>query len=185
MFTIEESNLALPHLESSRDRVAQLIQNLSPQQWTFHPSEESWSIAEIMTHLIQVEKSRLQAIEKALSESPATDDLLQKLAGNESRIFRRVSDRRTKVKSPVPSVSIIEEPATALRDFQNFRRRAIELHDQPLLKSCILPHFVLGDMTCYQWLVFLAAHTHRHCSQIEEVIQHPAFPPPTISPPVL
>jgi uncharacterized damage-inducible protein DinB len=168
-------------LDTSRDRLTQLIENLNPPQWTFRPDTESWSIAEITTHLVQVENGRLQAIEKALSESAATDDVLQKVEGKESRILKRVMDRSTKVKSPVALVRIFEDPATALRDFQTARKRSIALHDQPLLKSRVLSHFVLGDMTCYQWLMFLAAHTHRHCSQVEEVIEHPAFPPPTIS----
>jgi hypothetical protein len=44
------------------------------------------------------------------------------------------------------------------------------------LRSHFFPHPFLGDLDCYQWLLFLGLHCERHVRQLEEVKEDPRFP---------
>jgi hypothetical protein len=42
---------------------------------------------------------------------------------------------------------------------------------QESLRGRFYPHPLVGMIDCYQWLLFLAAHTERHSAQMEEIRQ--------------
>ncbi|MEO8131703.1 MAG: hypothetical protein ABI822_31705, partial [Bryobacteraceae bacterium] len=57
-------------------------------------------------------------------------------------------------------------------------RASIDLTTGPdyPLRWKIVPHFALGALDGYQWLVFLGAHCDRHVRQLEAVKALPGFP---------
>jgi hypothetical protein len=44
------------------------------------------------------------------------------------------------------------------------------------LRSYFFEHPQFGELDCYQWLLFVGAHSERHARQAEEVIADPNFP---------
>ena len=44
------------------------------------------------------------------------------------------------------------------------------------LKNHVANHPTWGDMTAYQWLIFIAVHADRHAAQLEEVKNDSNFP---------
>jgi hypothetical protein len=68
-----ERQLVLDQLTSSEGRLLQLVNGLTPKQWTFREASERWSIAENIEHLISFELFVARAIAKAIN-APAEPD---------------------------------------------------------------------------------------------------------------
>ncbi len=61
---------------------------------------------------------------------------------------------------------------TLLSQFEAARNRSIEFTTatDADLRNHVFPHPFLGQLDCYQWLLFIAAHCERHVRQMEEVL---------------
>ena len=53
--TADQIAKASRHLSTTRDVLVEAVAGLSPLQWSFRPTDESWSIAEILEHLVLIE----------------------------------------------------------------------------------------------------------------------------------
>ena len=53
--TADQIAKASRHLSATRDVLVEVVAGLSPLQWGFRPTHESWSIAEILEHLVLIE----------------------------------------------------------------------------------------------------------------------------------
>jgi len=167
-------------LQKTRNRLLGLCADLPRQQaeqkdtpvLEAADSAGAWSPAEIVEHLALVERSSSIAIKRTLSQPAADDALVQSTAKLDPIIRDAVARRGMKVNAPdpvKPNGQFGPWPA-ALENFLEFRDRNLELAkaDPRELEAHILPHPLLGPMTLRQWLEFVAAHTERHCLQIEE-----------------
>jgi hypothetical protein len=136
----------------------------------------AWSAAEVVEHLALVERFTTLAIKRSLSQPTADAEAVQSTAKLDSLIRNGVPQRTIKVNAPdpvQPSGKFGPWPA-ALESFLEFRDRSLELakSDPAELEARIIPHAILGPMTLRQWLEFIAAHTERHCLQIEEQLSN-------------
>src|SRR5579871_4396725 len=70
---LSESELRQAHLylQQTSKGVAGAIKLLSEEQWRYKPAPESWSIAEIVDHVIFVQEYVLGPLRVALSSAPA------------------------------------------------------------------------------------------------------------------
>jgi DinB superfamily len=50
--TIEQRRNALKYLTETRDAVKRHVTNLTEAQWNFKPSEQRWSILDVLEHLV-------------------------------------------------------------------------------------------------------------------------------------
>src|ERR1700733_14554388 len=63
-----ERQLVVAHLAASRERLLELVDGLTTEQWTFRPGEGRWSIGECLEHIMRVENRTLGLIGKKIAE---------------------------------------------------------------------------------------------------------------------
>lgn len=157
-------------LHSSLEKLKSVTGAMSQEQWRRRPAPEAWSPAEIMAHLQIADEVILGRIETMLAGPESEPEMLEKTVGQEARLLRHVPNRTRRVSAPLdmlPQV-IAETPAEGLAGLAATRQRAKAMLSQSGLKLRVFPHFGLGPLTAYQWLILIGVHSLRHAAQIEE-----------------
>jgi hypothetical protein len=176
---IQERQLILDQLTSSKARLLALVANLTPQQWTFREAPYRWSIAENMEHVILFENFLKGVIAKTLAEEGQPDKKPQ-AAAKESLVLAVGTDRGTKFNARKVVRPTGKWPGTAelVAEFRKTRAQTLTFvaELQGDLRSHFFAHVALGDLDCYQWLVVMAQHGARHALQIEQIKADPAYP---------
>lgn len=172
-----ERDRILQHLAQSREMLLDVIADVSAEQRNFRPGPDRWSVRDCVEHITVVENNILRAIHRNL-EKPAGDK--PDTQGKDQLILDNVGPRKGRVKGPEAVM-----PNGRWPDFEELRREFLAARERTIafaaesaanLRACAFPHPFLGPLDCYQWLLFLAAHSERHARQIEEVKADPAFP---------
>lgn len=176
-----ERQLVVDQLTASRERLLDLVHGLTAEQWAFRPAEGRWSIGECLEHVMRVEKRVLGMIGKKLDEN--APEPARNVAGRSEKdamVAQAVLDRSVRRQAPEPVRPIGEWPDAndLLAEFRNTRQRTAEFAGgtRSDLRSYFLPHPLLGELDCYQWLIALSHHGARHAKQIEEIRATPGFP---------
>lgn len=177
---MQERQFVLDQLDTSEERLLDLVEGLTPAQWSFRESAERWSIAENIEHLIAFENFILETIRKVLSQ-PAEDDKRAIAAGKEQLVLGLAKSRATAkliAREVLRPTRRWQEISVMLAEWKRTRARvrAFALETQADLRGHYFPHIALGDLDCYQWLVVLGQHRERHRLQMEEVKADPAYP---------
>ncbi|HYZ84788.1 MAG TPA: DinB family protein [Bryobacteraceae bacterium] len=164
-------------LEVWRMKLLAACEDLSPKQWTFRCGEDQWTIAEVVEHIVMVERGISVMLQRKLMQSSPVDQVSSDL---DERIRLAVVDRSCKQQTPErlnPSGKFPDGPA-ALEAFESTRAKTLEWFSTASddLRRYRMPHPVLGPIDGYQWIVFVAAHAERHTLQIEEVKTASGYP---------
>ncbi|MFN9429192.1 MAG: DinB family protein [Acidobacteriota bacterium] len=162
----------LEKLLSSRTRLLELCTDLPLERIEQKPQPNLWAVGEIVEHLATVEIWATSSIKKRLLEPESPTEAIDSTRALNDIIQYAVGQRTHKVKAPdsaSPRGAFGPWPGS-LENFLKSRDSSLALAtaDSAALESRILVHPILGNMTLRQWLEFLAAHTERHCLQIEE-----------------
>ncbi|MBX9599748.1 MAG: DinB family protein [Bryobacteraceae bacterium] len=177
--TAEERDFLAAQLRQSSSQFLEAIAGLPPEQWSFRPSEDVWSVQEIADHVVVVEQRIFKMIQKILRD-PAQPEKAAGVAGKERKLMRAVLDRSTRVKVPEPMepTGQAETPEQIAALFQQVRAKTLDYVRDTAdpLHHHFAPHFVLKDLDGAQWLLMIALHTSRHVQQIDEVKAHAAYP---------
>jgi hypothetical protein len=177
----------LRYLAQSRERLLESVEGLNEEQRHFRPAGDRWSVADCVEHVSMVEKSILRKIE-ALVIGPVQPEVQPEVQPDakpraslpDEVILARVPNRSLRVTAPqedLPSGRWTDF-AELLRQFEGARERSLRFAavTQSDLRGHCFAHPRLGELDCYQWLLFLGAHSERHARQAEEVIADPDFP---------
>ena len=175
----QERHYAVEHLTGTEARLLKSVERLSPEQWQFKESPDRWSIAEIVEHCVLIEDGLLKLVRRTLAEPP---DLEKKAAAAAKRGqpdgSREAAAR--KLDSPVAFLPRGKwtEPGELVAELQRARRATLEFANvtDAELHDHFFPHFAMGDLDCYQWVLLLSHHFVRHSKQIEAVKAHEGFP---------
>jgi hypothetical protein len=174
-----ERQLALEQLASSQARLLELLDGLTPVQWSFRESPERWSIAENLEHLVLFEDFISGAIAKVM-EGQAEPEKRELAAAKQPLVLGLASSRSTKFNAREAVRPIGRWPYTTelTTEFQKVRARtlAFAAETDADLRNHFFFHIAFGDLDCYQWLLLLGQHTARHAMQIEQIKAHPAYP---------
>jgi len=144
---------------------------VTPERRAVRPSPDRWSPAEVIHHVVIVERrlvTRLTAlVEQARAFAPEHDSSSVFTVVDPSRFISRVNRFRT---------SELGEPrdtdaSRVWTDFETTRRELKEVirsADGLALSEVSAPHPALGPLTGYGWIAFAGAHAARHAAQIKE-----------------
>ena len=157
------------NLAKSRSGLLRAAEAIPPDAWKTSPSEGRWSAAELIAHLIQVERSVIAKADRILQHPPKPVPLLKRLhlpmALVESRWVRR--------KSPIPIEStLLKSKEEMLDDLRAARERTQAFLEETSgrdLSDYYWPHPALGVLSLYGWIRFLASHEVRHTKQMWEI----------------
>ena len=137
--------------------------------WQTRPSEEKWSAAELVAHLMVVERGVIGKADRVLQHPPKRVSLLKRIhipmALVESRWIRR--------KSPVPiEPEMLRDKEAMLAELRTVRERSMafleETRGRDVREYC-WKHPALGTLNTYEWMQFIAAHEVRHTKQMREI----------------
>jgi DinB family protein len=176
--TAEERKTVLDQLASSRDRLREAVAGLTPEQWRFKPAPDTYSVAECIEHLSIGESGVVaRLIEKIRTGPPAPDP---ETARKDSLVWKAVPRRKHKVKAPPEMAVKTAAPtlAVGLGAFEAVRAATIAFTEttDADLRAYSWPHFTMGPLDGWQWILLTALHAERHTLQIEEIKAHPEFP---------
>jgi len=173
--TADQIAKASCHLSVTRDLLVESVAGLSPLQWGFRPTFDSWSIAEILEHLALIE-GRVHAIIGNMGSAPAAETTGKQIEMDEV-ILNEIPKRSIKLKAPEPVCPGGRwSGEEALQCFLTSRERTMQLLAAPLLRGRVRPHPLFGPWDGYQWLLATGSHTARHIDQILEIKADVHFP---------
>jgi uncharacterized damage-inducible protein DinB len=143
---------------------------LDADGWKTPPDEGKWSAAELVAHLMMVERAVVAKADRVRQHPPKRVSLLKRIhipmALVESRWIRR--------KSPVPvEPEMLGEKEVMLAELRAVRERSLEFLEQTRSRNLgeyCWAHPALGTLNTYEWMQFIASHEVRHTKQMREIV---------------
>ena len=137
--------------------------------WKTTPKPGAWSAAELVAHLMTVERSVIRSADKILQRVPKRIPLWKKfhfpLAAVELRVVRR--------KTPLPvDPAQIREKEGMLAELREVRERTLAVLNETANRDLSVyrwRHPFLGFLSAYEWFSFIASHEMRHEKQMREI----------------
>jgi hypothetical protein len=164
-----EKQQLLESLETGRDALTEAVSGLADDAAAKSPGPGRWSVLECVEHLALVEDYLFAQIAASKpSETPVGSRL------RENNILKRGADRTRTLEAPEVARPKGRFPtvAEALSAFSTSRDRTIayvqSLQEDPRLRTA--HHPLIGDVNCYETLLIMAVHPHRHVQQIQEAV---------------
>jgi hypothetical protein len=137
--------------------------------WDKCPGLNEWSAAELVAHLVMVERGIVTRADQLTQKTPIPVPFRKRMHLPlwlvEARVIRR--------KSPVPlDASLVGEKETMLGGLRRVRERTLafisETERRDLSAYC-WQHPFLGMLNAYEWMEMIAAHQIRHTKQVREI----------------
>jgi hypothetical protein len=178
--TPEERAFLTTHLSQTRDLLLAEISTLRPDQWTFRPDDETWSIGDCADHIATIERRVFSMVSKHMQSAEPNPQRAAEVQKKTSWILEAVPSRQERVKVP-PGIQNHSHTATPKEFIDNFaERRALLLkyvgETQDSMHDRVAPHMIFKDLDGCQWLLMISLHSQRHAAQIAEVKANPGFP---------
>ena len=160
----------LKRLDSVHQELIDTVTPLDAQTFSRRPSNDQWSVAEIVQHLCLVEERVVKDLERGLAKGPQRIGFARKLVPTFI-----VSSRLLRVKAPkAVNPIVVPEMSGALENFDRARQTLKSLcatHGRDRLKTIIFKHPFLGDIDGVAAVSFVGYHERRHLKQIREVLK--------------
>lgn len=173
MMTDLERKRLVAHLEMTTRWLADEVSGLSPAQLQFHPAPGSWSILEVLDHLVVCEPIYWRNFHDAMNAPPVS----RGPSGSDDSVLWYGIDRtnRQKVVAGEDPTGKLEDVKTGLEAFRKLR--AEMLHYARTTKEDLRAHFVERERSdAYQWFLLISTHSQRHILQIREIKANSRFP---------
>jgi uncharacterized damage-inducible protein DinB len=157
--------MVLKQLTETRDEVLNSINGLSDEELNKAPDTDSWSIAQVIHHLQQIESYFLSLMDAAL-QGPSEEVKEKNLS--------YLTDRSHKAKSPIEPSSEFKTKEELISRLNHSREKVVSLlgkTNPDILGEKSLSHPAFGKLSVKQTLEFIAGHEKRHLAQIEEIKQ--------------
>ena len=171
--TALERQRLVAHLETTASWFLEEVSNLSPDQLRFRRAPTSWSIMDVIDHLVVVGPIYWKDLQRAV-KSPPVDRML---SSRDADILWYGIDR-TNREGAIAS----EIPSGQLRDLQAgldaYRQAHARLLQYVRTTKDDLRSRVVDRQGCdaYQWALLISTHEQRHILQIREIKADPSFP---------
>jgi hypothetical protein len=166
-----ERQRLVAHMQMTASWLEDEVSGLSAEQAAFRPSPTSWTILEVLDHLVVVGRiywNDLQRAKPVDGRAGRMNDIDVLWYGID-RTFRE-----TALKS--------EQPSRTLRDVQSgltaYRTQHMKLLEYVrTTKDDLRSRFVeRQNSDAYQWALLISTHEQRHILQIRELKAHPEYP---------
>ena len=142
---------------------------VAPDEWKTRPAEDKWSAAELVAHLILVERGVIGKADRVVQHPPRHVSLLQRIhipmALVEHRWIRR--------KAPTAlEPGMLRDKELMLAELRTVRERSLAFLEETKgrnLRQYCWKHPALGTLNLYEWMQFIASHEVRHTKQMREI----------------
>jgi len=166
-------------MKDTRDDAVNATKGLSDAQANFKAAPEKWSVKECMYHIAAAEKLLWTMFEGTM-KAPANPEKRSEIKVTDEQVVTMIEDRITKAQAPEPiqpKNTGYNSLTEAVEDFKNSRGNHIKYlkNSTEDLRNHVV-QMPFGYIDCYQFLLFMAAHSNRHTQQMNEVKADPVFP---------
>jgi DinB superfamily len=159
----------LSNLAKTQTGLLRAADSVPAEDWKTRPAEGRWSAAELVAHLMMVERAVIEKADKVSQKSPKQISLLKKIHLPMALVASRVIRR----KAPVPvDPQMLREKEIMLAEMRTVRERSLAFLEETRgrdLGQYSWAHPALGTLSIYGWLKFIAAHEVRHTKQMREI----------------
>ena len=137
--------------------------------WKTPPKEGSWSAAEVMAHVMSIERTVIGAAERIFKKQSRHTPMMKRF-----RLpFALAEIRFTRMKTPIPvDPKLLREKEAMFAELREVRGRTLALIEQTRNRDLSVyrwRHPFLGSLNGYEWFLFLASHQIRHEKQMREI----------------
>lgn len=165
----------LAHLDRERAGLHAAVDCVSPARREERQARERWSVAEILEHLVLVERRLTYLVANAVASArvkglPAETETTPVMWTVPVKVFLDRSRKITAAEAVLPRGELDSAAASkALESTREQLRATIVAADGLALADVVHPHPVLGQLNMYQWIGFIGSHEARHAAQIREL----------------
>ena len=165
-------------IAAARTEFASRVEDLSDTEGDVKPAADSWSVSEVVEHLVWAEMAGLNSMMIAIDAWRRGDPVWKEANPNRDESIETIIKSTWRPKEKVPegagpqwggplsywvSVhaachSVVEDVAARIR------------HDE--LDEVVFPHPISGPLTLRQRLAFLRYHMQHHMPQLEGIRRH-------------
>ncbi len=164
-----ELDSIIENLAKAQTGLLSAADGVPSEVWKTKPGKDRWSAAELIAHLMTVERGVIGKADRVRQHPPKRISLLKRIhvpmAMVESRWIRR--------KSPVPiEPEMLRDKEEMLAEIRTVRERSMVFLEETRsrnLSEYWWKHPALGMLNAYQWMQFIAAHEVRHTKQMREI----------------
>ena len=177
--TKQERRQAMDLLKGSKADLQKEIKGLSPSQLDFKPSPADLSIREYFFHIAAAEEKSWKYIDSAM-KLPSRPEQRTKLQLTDKDILDKISDTSEEIEA----AGQLPPPKSEWKDMNDAQAafKSARMQHLKYIKNTtedLRNHFIelpFGMVDCYQYFLFIGAHSDRHHDQIRQIISHPHFP---------
>lgn len=169
------NKLVLKYIELAnlKGQILKSIENYSPEQLNFKPSNSEWSIAQVIEHLIESETGTNKYVNyrlKNINEQPSV--------GLTNFLKSKVLNKNLKSEKKFKVPSILSEPEVGdnfamLKDKWDKSRiyliQTVENYPKDQLNKGVFKHPRAGLLSMNQTLSFMINHVNHHVPQIDRL----------------
>jgi uncharacterized damage-inducible protein DinB len=167
------NNLVLKYIELSdlKNRILNNLVDYTEEELNFKPSENEWSISQVVEHLIESESGVNKYVNfklKNIEEQPK--------AGIKSFLSSKVLNKKLKSNEKFKVPAVLSEPELG-NDYSDLKEKwdnsrmflikTVETFPKRKMNKAIFNHPVAGLLNMNQTMLFLINHLHHHISQID------------------
>ncbi len=142
---------------------------VAAEEWNTRPNEGRWSAAELVAHLIMVERAVIEKAGRVTQKPPKRVGMLKRIHIPMMLVELRVIRR----KSPIPlAPELLRGKEQMLAELREVRGRSLAFLEETRgrnLRDYCWKHPALGTLNTYEWMRFLGAHEVRHTKQMREI----------------
>ena len=182
MALTKKAQEVVDYISKQREKFLATAEGVSDGQANFKPSENHWSIRELLHHVCSVEGMTAKLM--ANMSKQAKENNLPADADPDGSVLNSLESHqqtfKQKFQAPERVVPINALPlAESLCKMNEVRAKLLEPLDELCkydVSSLQYPHPALGPINAYQWLMVMGAHEARHRAQIERVKEDANYP---------
>ncbi len=159
----------LEKLDRAQHSLLRAADAIPPDLWKTCPREGAWSAAELIAHIMTVERAVVGAADRILKKQPKHIPVLKRF-----RLpFVLAEIRFVRMKTPIPLDSqLLREKDAMLEELTEVRKRTLALMEETKNRDLTIyrwRHSFLGSLNAYEWFSFLGSHQIRHEKQMREI----------------
>jgi DinB family protein len=159
----------LKKLSRAQTELFRAADSIPAEQWNSKPKADAWSAAEVLAHVVMVERAIVGGADRITRKTPKAIPMVKRfhlpLWFAERRILR--------LKAPIPlDRSLLKSKEEMLGELRAARERTLAFLEETAkrdLKAYCWPHPFLGMLNAYEWFELVASHEIRHMKQMREI----------------
>lgn len=156
-------------LAKAQSEFLRAADTVTAENWKTRPGEGRWSAAELVAHLVSVEKAVIEKADRVSQKLPRHVPWYKRF-----RLPIRLAEMRLiRLKSPIPVMAeSLRGKEDMLAELREARERSLAFLEETRHRELgvyLWRHPALGMLNTYGWMEFLAAHENRHTKQMREI----------------